>query len=95
MKFAPPIRGEIQAHLVRLGLDKCPVCEAGVLGIAEKPVLVFSGGAPWPVLSLGGKPDPDAIVDYMVRVECDMCGYNMLFNAERFHDGDTPVMEPR
>jgi hypothetical protein len=95
VKFAPPIRDEIAAHLTRLGLNKCPVCEAGVLGIAEKPVLLFSGGAPWPVASLGGKPDPDATLDYMARIECNMCGYNMLFNVERFHDGDAPVLEWR
>jgi hypothetical protein len=93
VKFAPPIHDEIRAHLVRLGLEKCPICEAGILGIAEKPVLVFSGGAPWPVPSLGGKPDPDAMVDYMARVECQMCGYNMLFNVERFRDGDTRMFQ--
>jgi hypothetical protein len=94
VKWAEPIREELAAHLVRLGLEKCAVCDAGLLGIAEKPVLLLSGGAPWPTQARGGKRDPDSVVNYMVRVECNMCGYNLLFNSERFHDGDTPMFEP-
>jgi len=93
VKFAPPIQEEVRAHLVRLGLEKCPICEAGILGIAEKPVLLQSGAGGWPMPSLGGKKHPDSMTDFMVRVECEMCGYNMLFNVERFRDGDTPMFE--
>lgn len=71
MKFAPPIQEEISAHLVRLGLEKCPICEAGILGIAEKPVLLHSGAGGWPMASLGGKKHPDSMTDYMVRVQCE------------------------
>ena len=91
VKWAAPVREEIAAHLVRLGLTKCPICDAETLSIDGRPVALPVGGAPWTNPEREKPKDPDADVYFMVRIECEVCGYNMLFNVERFHDGDTPV----
>jgi hypothetical protein len=87
MKWTEPIQAEITGHLFKLGLDQCPICEGKSLGVAEKPVLMVSGAHPG--------QDADTITDYMVRAECAICGYIMLFNSEQFRDGDTPMLERR
>jgi hypothetical protein len=94
MKWAKPIQDEVTAHLAQLGLSKCPVCDAEALGVYDKPAMMVSGGAPWPNPGRVGPMDKDAQMDFMVRIECNLCGYNLLFNLERFHDSNTPVMEP-
>jgi hypothetical protein len=53
------------------------------------PALVLCGGLPPKASKV---EDPDAQMDFMVRVECQLCGYTMFFNAEKFRDGDTPVL---
>jgi hypothetical protein len=36
--------------------------------------------------------DPEVITDCLVRVECGICGYVMLFAAERFRTGDDETL---
>jgi hypothetical protein len=91
VKWAQPIRDEVTAHLVQLGLAKCPICDGEVLGVNDKPVLLMVGGVGWPTAGLGGEKDPDANVEFMIQVECNLCGYNLLFNSERFRGGDMPA----
>jgi hypothetical protein len=40
-----------------------------------------------------GPLDKDAQVDFMIRVECTLCGYNLMFNSERFYGDDTPMID--
>jgi ribosomal protein S27AE len=87
MKWEESILAEVQAHLVRLGLEKCPTCGSGTLAGDKRPVVLPIGGVPW------GIKDADTNVLFMVRVECQMCGHSLLFNSERFHSGDTPTLE--
>jgi len=36
--------------------------------------------------------DSEANVRFMVEVRCNMCGYSMLFDSEKFHSGDEPTI---
>jgi hypothetical protein len=58
--------------------------------VDSRPLVQVIGGVTWPKPP-GAAKDPDANLYFMVRIECNMCGYNMLFNSERFHGRDTPV----
>jgi hypothetical protein len=86
VKWTEAFRGEVVEHLKRLGLSNCPICdsETTMIGVYEKPALLVSGGAA-----------PDTMTDLLVRLECNMCGYNLLFNAEQFRDGESPITEAR
>ena len=59
-------------------------------GISDYPVILNYGGfhheQPDP------RHDPEANIYYAAKVECSLCGYMMLFNSERFHHGDEPVL---
>jgi hypothetical protein len=44
-------------------------------------------------LDVHGPLDKDTQVDFMVRIECRRCGYNMLFDSARFYGGDVPAFE--
>jgi hypothetical protein len=40
----------------------------------------------------GNLDDPEVITEYLVRVECGICGYVMLFDAERFRTGNDETL---
>jgi hypothetical protein len=94
MRWAEQVRAGAAAHLRRYGLDGCPVCHSGTLDVHGKPVLLVLGGAAWPNPPHQGPMDKDTQVDFMVRIECELCGYNMLFDSARFYGGDIPAFEP-
>ena len=93
MKWDRQVRAEAAAHLSRHGLDGCPVCRSETLDVHGKPVLLVLGGAAWPNPPHQGPLDKDTQVDFMVRIECSRCGYNMLFDSARFYGGDIPAFE--
>ena len=95
MLWRKEIVREIGDHLVRLGLSKCPVCDSdSALTIHPRPAILPIGGSPWPNPPRHPGPEPGANILFMVLIRCDLCGHSLLFDSERFHDGDTPVFDP-
>jgi hypothetical protein len=90
VRFRQKIARELRDHISRLGLSTCPVCGSQALAISDYPVIVNYGG----FHHEEGDPrrDPEANIYYAAKVECDVCGYMMLFNSERFHHGDEPTL---
>lgn len=78
-------------HLARVGLEKCPVCASGTLGINKAPVELPWRGSPWVKEGEGGY-DPKANILYMFMVVCDFCAHVMLFDSERFTPRDVPSL---
>lgn len=105
MKWTKPVRDRVAAHLEGLDLEQCPLCHEEIMYVYEKPAMLLLGGTAWPSPGdagpLGdgsprgdGSPtDTDAQLDLLVRVECRLCGYNLLLNGERFATGDTPTLQ--
>jgi len=94
MKWRGQVREGVAARLRAHGLDRCAVCHSKALDVDEKPVLLVVGGAAWPNPPHSGPMDPDTQVDFMIRIECSLCGYNVLFNSERFYGGDMAGFDP-
>jgi hypothetical protein len=90
VRFRQKIVRELRDHIARLGLRSCPVCGSETLGISDYPVLVSFGG--FPHEKTDPRHDPEANVWFAAKVECQVCGYMMFFNSERFHHGDEPVL---
>jgi hypothetical protein len=71
----------------------CPVCVSETaLQVDRRAVILSVGGAAW-----SDDPrmhDSETNIDYLLRIECALCGYTMLFNCERFITGNTPALEP-
>jgi hypothetical protein len=80
---------EIKEKLAQLGLMNCAVCESEHLTVHRFPFLALMGNLPPNISNLD---DPEVIVEYLVRVECGVCGYVMLFSAERFRAGDDEIL---
>ena len=89
MRWRESFLTEVASRLGQLGLQSCPMCTSGVIGAHRLPVFVLYGAMP-PEASIAA--DPDAQMDLMVRAECQLCGYTMFFNAEKFRIGDAPVL---
>jgi len=91
VRWAEQVRAGVAAHLGRHDSQRCPACHAETLEVNDKPVLLVLGGAAWPNPPHMGPLDKDTQVDFMVRVECSQCGYNLLFNSDRFHGSNSPA----
>jgi hypothetical protein len=93
MRWSADVRDGVASHLRDHGLGACPVCHSQTLAVLDRPVLLVQGGAAWPNPPHTGPMDKDTHVDFMVRIECSECGYNVLFNSERFYGAATPAFE--
>jgi hypothetical protein len=80
---------EIKESLAQLGLMNCAVCKSEHLTVHRFPFLAIMGNLPPNISNLG---DAEVIIEYLVRVECGICGYVMLFSAERFRTGDDEIL---
>jgi hypothetical protein len=80
---------EVKEKLAQLGLMNCAVCESEHLTVHRFPFLALMGDLP---PNIGNLDDTEVIVEYLVRVECGICGYVMLFSAERFRTGDDETL---
>src|SRR5918998_6580581 len=80
---------EIKERLAQLGLMNCGVCGSEHLAVHRFPFLAQMGNLPPNISNLD---DAEVIVEYLVRVECGICGYVMLFSAERFRTGDDEAL---
>jgi ribosomal protein S27AE len=89
MRFGKRTIKEVIDRLDQLGLDKCPVCDGGLVA-DHRPVIVTIGG----LLHEEGDPrrDPEAELLFLIRLSCQLCGYTMLFDAEHHRRGDEPTM---
>ncbi len=93
MQWALPVLREMDEQLSRLGLKVCPVCESETaLRVDTRPVILSVAGIAW--APPGPTHDGETNISYLVRVECSLCGYTLLFNSERFITGDTPSLVP-
>jgi hypothetical protein len=92
VRFRETIVQEITNRLSQLGLEECPICHSGTWGAHRIPVLLHIGGLKSSIEDpVDG--DPDTNVLFMVRVACQLCGYNMLFDSEKHHGPNEPVLE--
>jgi hypothetical protein len=91
MRFRRKIIREITERINQFGLTACPVCGAeDSLNVHHRPV----------ILSIGGfhhdeddpRHDPEANVLFILAVVCDLCGYFLLFDSEKHHGPDEPVL---
>jgi hypothetical protein len=53
--------------------------------------VIYGGGAP--DARTGKVNDPEALVEFFVKVQCDVCGHAQFFNAERHRPGDEKIMK--
>ena len=92
MRFRDEAVHEITGKLQQLGLDGCPVCGSETaLQADRRPVLLTVGQLSTPDTPRPKEKSGNAL--FMVRIECNLCGYSILFNSERFFSGDTPILE--
>ena len=95
MRWCPSFLAEVSQSLRQLGLTACPVCGlADSLGVGHLPVLLVDGGFPPRTDDNSLGEDRDGDLTFSVRIECNACGYLMLFNAQRFRTADEKILLP-
>jgi hypothetical protein len=87
MRYRTKDLERLQEKIVQLGLQHCPVCDSGLLGVSKLPAFLHVGDFAGSVKPK--KPDPDGNVLFLVHVECNLCGYVLLFNSETLAPTDT------
>jgi hypothetical protein len=92
MRFREEIVQEITNRLAQLGLKECPICHSDSWGAHRIPALLNIGGLK-SVIDDPVEGDPDTNMLFMVRAVCQLCGYTMLFDSEKHHGPDEPVLE--
>lgn len=75
---------EVAGKLQQLGVKACPVCGSESLGVDPLPVVILRGGLPPTASNISRDEDPYRQVDYLVRVECELCGSSLMFNSEKY-----------
>jgi hypothetical protein len=80
---------ETKEKLAQLGLINCAICGSEHLTIHRFPFLALMGNLPPNISNLD---DAEVTIEYLVRVECGICGYVMLFSAERFRTRDDEAL---
>lgn len=80
---------EVAGKLQQLGLTRCPVCQGERIGALPHPIVALVGGLPPKASNV---EDPEVTTDYLVRIECFLCGHILLFNAEQFRTGDDAIL---
>ena len=93
MRWRQSFLVEVSQTLRQLGLAACPVCGlADSLSVGHLPVLLADGGfLPGADDHFPGE-DRDGDLTFAVRIECNTCGYLMLFNAQRFRTADEKII---
>lgn len=85
MRWTRDSFSESAGALQRLGLKTCTICASEQLEVDDRPVQLLVGGSEQ-------RRDEQTNVVYLLRVECAGCGLTMTFSAERYRDGDTPIL---
>jgi hypothetical protein len=95
MRWRQSFLAEVSQSLRQLGLTACPVCGlADSLEAGHLPVLLVDGGFPPGTDDNSLGEDGDGDLTFSVRIECNACGYLMLFNAQRFRTADEKIILP-
>lgn len=95
MRWSQSFLAEVSQSLRQLGLTTCPVCGlADSLEAGHLPVLLVDGGFPPGTDDNSLREDGDGGLTFSVRIECNACGYLMLFNAQRFRTADEKIILP-
>lgn len=95
MRWRQSFIAEVSQALQQLGLRACPICgTAEALGIGRFPAFLVQGGlAPdGDRLPVDEDNDNDTDVTLAVRIECTVCGYLMLFNAQKYRTEDERIL---
>src|SRR5919198_4882427 len=91
MRFRRKILDDIAAQITRLGLQRCAVCGSdSSMQASPYPVLLSIGG--FHHERADPRWDPEANVRFMIEVRCEVCGHVMLFDSEKFHGPNEPVL---
>lgn len=90
MRWRKKALDEMQARIVQMGLESCPVCSGGYLKVWRMPAVEPIGD----VYRNQEDPrrDPEANINFLVHVECDACGYVLFFNSDRLISADEPSL---
>ena len=93
MRWRQSFLAEVSQTLRLLGLTACPVCGlADSLDVGHLPELLFDGGFTPRTGDHCWGEDGDGDLTLAVRIECNACGYLMLFNAQRFRTADEKII---
>jgi hypothetical protein len=93
MQWCQSFIAEVSQALQQLGMRTCPICgSADALGIGRFPTFLVEGAPPPNRGDLPVGEDHDTDVTLAVRIECTVCGYLMLFNAEKYRSEDERIL---
>jgi hypothetical protein len=93
MRWRQSFLAEVSQTLRQLGLTACPVCGLDdSLDVGHLPELLFGGRFPPRTDGHSRAKDSDGDLTFAVRIECNACGYLMLFNAQRFRTADEKII---
>jgi hypothetical protein len=90
MRFREKSLEQMAARIGELGLSECPVCHTGAILVARHPALIPIGGLYQD--KADPRHDPDADVIFAVRLTCDVCGYMLLFDSEKFQPSNETTL---
>lgn len=82
MRFRKKSLEQMAEKIVQLGLNECPVCHTGAILVNRYPAIISIGGFQHD--KTDPRHDPEANVIFAVRLTCDVCGYMLLFDSEKF-----------
>jgi len=88
MRFRKKAVQQITDRLNQLGLEQCPVCGASLVA-DHRPAILSIGGVKYEEGDSRHDPEADAL--FMIRVFCQLCGYNIFFDSEQHVRGDEPL----
>jgi hypothetical protein len=91
MRWRKKTLDEMTTRIVQLGLEHCPICHSGSMAVLRLPV-VQSIGAVYREKEARSDEDREHNVQFMVQIACGMCGYAMLFDAERLVPADEELL---
>jgi hypothetical protein len=91
MRWRRTFMAEVARMLQQLGMKACPVCGlAESLNVNDFPVLLADGRLPLGVDALGKYHEGG--LTFAVRMDCITCGHLMLFDAQRYRNGDEKIL---
>ena len=93
MKWDRQVREEAAAHLRQTRPRRMPGLPLRELLTFTQPGSPRAGRSGVARSPHQGPLDKDTQVDFIVRIECRRCGYNMLFDSARFYGSDIPAFE--
>jgi hypothetical protein len=86
MLFRQGALDSLGAHLEQLGVGNCPACGSSALRADRRPVLMYVGGTPT-------IKDSATNMLFLLRLFCEICGYVMLFDTEKYATSDDLLYE--